>query len=82
MEIKMSTFYKVGIACFSIIFLMGLINFAIYFNVNNVFSKISSLATLVFNFVLILVFKTLLGSVAQAEGSGSEELKELMEGFK
>jgi len=78
LNIDMETFYKVGIGAFSVIFLMGLINFFIFFQTANIFSKISSIAQLIFNIALILVFRMLLGTVENEGG----DMGELLEEFK
>ena len=69
----MKDFYKIGMVAFSIIFLMGFINFFIQFSTTNIFSKISTGAQLIFTFCLILVFKMLLKTVSIEGGSDIEE---------
>lgn len=80
LEIKMTTFYKIGVGCFSVIFLMGFLNFFIRFSLTNIFDKISTIGSLTFNVALILVFRTLLKQ-NKVDESSSSDLKELVEDF-
>lgn len=75
MEINTRTFYKVGVWCFLIIFLMGLLNFFIYFPITNIFSKISQVANLVFQGALVGFFRYLLKTTPKE--LKSEEIDEL-----
>ena len=79
-EINPRVFYNVGIACFSTIFLMGLINFFIFFGERNIFGHIGSLASLLFNLALVGFFYYLRKN--QMGGSPAEYQKELNEALE
>lgn len=62
-------FFKVGLGTFAIIGLCSLANFFIYYGVSNIFSKISTVAQMIFNFVTAGFFYYMLKS---SSFSGSE----------
>lgn len=59
LEISIETFYKVGMFSFTIIALMAIINFYLYWSVNNLFSKISGIASIIFDIALVFMFNYL-----------------------
>jgi hypothetical protein len=55
-EITPERFYKTGIACFLIIGLFNLANFAANFGHYNFYGKVSTTASIIFNFTLVGFF--------------------------
>jgi hypothetical protein len=58
-QINPKQFYTIGIVSFAIIGLMNLVNFFIFWGINNIFAKISSVFMILFNFSLVLFFNYL-----------------------
>lgn len=56
LEISPETFYIVGMVSFSIIGLMSIFNLILGWYLSNIYSKISSLANIIFDFALVLMF--------------------------
>jgi len=78
-EITPKRLYQIGFYCFFIVALMGVINFIVYFQVNNIFSKISSFASLIFNFALAFFFKYMLSLEPQIEeGEATDDINQLI----
>lgn len=80
-KINMSQFYLTGIVCFAIIGVMNLTNFFIFYEINNVFGRISSFFGVVFNFALVLFFNYLRGMSGDPEYSeeyASEDINQII----
>ena len=81
LKIEIGTFYKIGIFCFAVTALSNIANFVIYASITNVFSKVGSVAGIIFNVVLCLLFYSMLKNepkIAKGEvkADGIEELLE------
>lgn len=74
MEFTQKQFYQVGMYSFIVVAICMIANFLIFYEVNNIFSKISQIATIIFNFALVLFFRKLLDDVVR-----SEEMIKLMQ---
>jgi hypothetical protein len=66
-EITQKEFYQVGFYTFIVVAFCMIANFFIFYEINNVFAKISQIATLIFDIALILLFKRMLGEAERAE---------------
>ena len=83
MNIDPKIFYKSGIACFSIVAVCSIINFFIFYSLGNIFSHIASIASIVFNCVLVGFFYYLLKSqTTDLPVEKTESLSEALEEFK
>lgn len=70
-EINPKVFYISGVICFGLVAVCSLINYFIYFETYNLYSKIGTLASVVFNFMLFGFFYWLLKS--QTSGLPKED---------
>lgn len=84
MEIDPKKFYLIGIACFSTIALMSIIIFATNFSNMDIFTRISRIASIVFNFTLIGFFYYLYNLLPPEINhmASDEEIKKLLKGEK
>jgi hypothetical protein len=74
-------FYMSGVICFGLVAICGLINYFVYFNQYNLFSKVSSLASVVFNFFLTGFFYYLLKTQVSSLPADNTNLSEALEEF-
>lgn len=74
-KMEMQTFYKIGMACFLIIAISQMMGLITTFRSLTIWGGIGSIASMIFNFVLFLVFKTL----AYPRDSGSSMSNEDIE---
>jgi len=84
-EINEERLIKVGFWCFLIIFISGIINYFMFFNTYNFWTKIGSGVGLVFNAALTLFFYTLLKKQSNNNfdfGKLEESLKHGLENLK
>jgi len=79
MDITPKLFAKVGIVCFSVIFLASLGGLATTWGVSTNWARMSSIASLVFNFVLVLFFGTMLKNAPPDNPEDVLDVKELDE---
>lgn len=84
LEISPETFYMVGIASFSIIGLMAIINLVLAWRVSNFYSKSSSIASIIFDFALVLMFNYIRGmSSPQVDNlAESDDIDDIIEQLK
>lgn len=84
-QVTPTVFYKSGVVCFSIVAIGNLIMYVNYWNVNNILTKITSGASLAFNFILAGFFYYILSQLKATSvnsGENQEELNEAIEEFK
>jgi len=86
MEININWFYKIGIGCFSITALCNIANDFIFWSVWNNPTKITNIASLIFNFALVSMFIYILnvqvqGQKAQNIVSGGTSAEEVANAF-
>ena len=75
-EVTPDRFYKMGVACFSVIAIFSLINYVVNFWLNTYISNVVGFAQVVFNFVLAGFFIYLLKSNQPAEELNAQEWEE------
>lgn len=80
-EITPERFYAMGILCFSLIALANLGSYFMNLRLYSVFNHVSSIASLVFNVVLVFFFYYLYSS-QKIEEDTSEDIEEIMEQIK
>jgi hypothetical protein len=79
LEITTKNFYIIGMVSFFIIAITGIINFIIYFAVNNIWSKIGGAFTIIFNIAVALFFYYLLSLEPKIESiAGSDDIDEII----
>ena len=85
-QIDTKTFFRVGIGCFLVIGITGLLNFIMGFAYYNWIARIGTMAQIFFNFVTAAFFLYLYRSsqVSYSEGSSqlAEELRSEIDGLK
>lgn len=83
MQIDTQTFFKFGVASFTIIGFCQIANLIIFFKTLNIFSGLASVAQIVFNFVTALFFVYLLKTSVPHDPSFKDSTtEELMEAIK
>jgi len=76
-------FYKFGIGCFSVVALCAVANFFIFYRTLNFFSIISSLANIIFDFVLVGFFYYLIKTqTSNLPEDTPEDLEEALKEFR
>lgn len=79
MEINQQSFYTIGIWAFLIIGVANFANYLLLWPINNIFSKISGAAGIIFNFALVFFFNYLRGSIPVEEKiAESEDIDEII----
>jgi len=75
-EVTPDRFYKMGVACFSVIAIFSLINYIMNFWLNTYVSNVIGLAQVVFNFTLAGFFIYLLKTTQPTEEFNAQEWEE------
>jgi len=84
-DLPLKLFYKVGIFCFSVMFIASIGNMVLTFDAMNFYNKIYTFGSLIFNFMLVWLFVTMYNNAPPVDNSSdldSEELEELIGGFE
>ena len=76
LQITPDLFYKVGFGCFTVISICSFFNLALNWAILNIFSKISSMASLIFNLALVGFFYYLIKTQSIAQTSVMPGLSE------